>query len=194
MIHHPSQYSEKLDEQSLNNILQGSLEILRTRGLFIQSEQGCEILAEAGAEVSPENHLVRFPPEMVLGNISKIQPEWTLHARNPKKNVTSGGSNLVVAPGYGSAFIADIEGRRREAKMADFENLAYMSYISDVIDITGGLLVEPNNISPILRPLEITQALTKNSDKPFMGSVAGKEGAKESLEMARIVFGETEYL
>ena len=192
MIHHPSQYSEKLDKKSLDNIIEGSLEILRTKGLIIQSEQACDILAKAGAEVSLADRLVRFPGEMVMGSISKIPPEWTLYARNPKRNVTIGGNNLVVAPGYGSAFVADIEGRRRTAKMSDFENLAYMSYVSNVIDITGGLLVEPNNILPALRPLEITQALIKNSDKPFMGSVAGKEGAKESLEIARIVFGAIE--
>jgi trimethylamine--corrinoid protein Co-methyltransferase len=192
MINHPLQYSEKLDKKSLEAIIEGSLEILRTKGLIIQSEECCTILGEAGAEVSFENRLVRFGAEMVMDNISKIRPEWTLYARNPKKNVTIGGANLVVAPGYGSAFVADIEGRRREAKMADFENLAYMSYISETIDITGGLLVEPNNISPALRPLEITRALIKNSDKPFMGSVTGKEGARESLEMARIVFGDIE--
>ena len=105
MIHHPSQYSEKLDKQSLDNIIEGSLEILRTKGLIIQSEECCKILGEAGAEVSLESHLVRFQPEMVLNNISRIRPEWILYARNPKKNVTIGGGNLVVAPGYGLSLI-----------------------------------------------------------------------------------------
>jgi trimethylamine--corrinoid protein Co-methyltransferase len=52
------------------------------------------------------------------------------------------------------------------------------------------LLVEPNDITCNLRPLEITQALATFSDKPFMGSVAGAEGAKESIEIAKIVFGD----
>jgi trimethylamine--corrinoid protein Co-methyltransferase len=40
-----------------------------------------------------------------------------------------------------------------------------------------------------LRPLEITRSLVERSDKPFLGSVAGAAGARESLDLARIVFG-----
>jgi trimethylamine--corrinoid protein Co-methyltransferase len=192
MIQHPLQYSQKLDSQSLETIIQAALDILQTKGLFIQSSEACEKLAQAGAGVNCDTHHVFFPADMVLHHCSKAPSQWTLHARNPKKDVTIGGPNLVIAPGYGSAFVADIQGRRREATMTDFENLALMSYASDTIDITGGLLVEPNDISPDLRPLEITQALIRNSDKPFMGSVAGRQGAAESLEMARIVFGDIE--
>ena len=73
--------------------------------------------------------------------------------------------------------------------MRDFKNFALLAGHSDIIDITGGVLVEPDDVPVSLRPLELVRALLIYSDKPFMGSVAGAEGARHSLEMAKIVFG-----
>ncbi len=190
MITHPLQYAQKLTPPDVEKILEAALYILKTKGLVIQSRRACEMLAEAGAEADFENGKVLFPEELVVHSIAKAPARWTLHARNPEHNVPIGGSFLSVAPGYGSAFIADGRGRRREATMKDFENLALLSCACPPIDITGGLLVEPNDITAKFRPLEITYALMTHSDKPFMGSVAGAEGAKESLDMCRILFGD----
>ncbi len=192
MIKHPFRYSEKLREEDIDAILDASMEVLERTGLIVQSEFLCRALSKAGARVDQNSGRVFFAPKMVKEYLKCVPSEWTLHARNPKRNVIVGARNLLVVPGYGSAFIADSKGQRRESTMSDFENFALMAYSSPQIDITGGLIVEPNDISIQLRPLEITQALVRNSDKPFMGSVANTEGAKESLEIARIVFGDIE--
>ena len=102
----------------------------------------------------------------------------------------SAGDNLLVAPGYGSAFIADDKGYRRIATIDDLRNMVLLAGSSAEIDVTGGLLVEPSDVAVNLRPLEISKVLVKYSDKPFMGSVSGHVGARESLEMAKIVFGD----
>ncbi len=100
-----------------------------------------------------------------------------------------GGDALLVSPGYGSPSVADARGRRRAATLADFERFAGLAAACDAVDITGGLLVEPLDVPAALRPLEITRSLVERSDKPFLGSVAGRAGARESLDLARIVFG-----
>jgi trimethylamine--corrinoid protein Co-methyltransferase len=192
MIIHPIQYCQKLTETDVEKILEASLYILKTKGLIIQSPEACRVLAEAGACVDLQRQNVTFPEDLVLDSVAKAPGRWTLHARNPEHNVPIGGRTLVVAPGYGSAFIADGKGTRRESTMKDFEKMALLSGASPAIDITGGLLVEPNDITAKFRPLEITYALITHSDKPFMGSVAGAEGAEESLAMSRILFGDLE--
>ncbi|MGD9109759.1 MAG: trimethylamine methyltransferase family protein, partial [Phycisphaerales bacterium] len=130
--------------------------------------------------------------EMTREYLNLVPVEWPLYARNPERNVQVGGKIMLVVPGYGSPFISDSDGRRRNANLKDLENFVLMACNSPEIDVTGGLLVEPNDISLNVRPLEVTRILVTNSDKPFMGSVAGKEGAKESIEIARIVFGDIE--
>ena len=190
MITHPLQYCQKLTVKDVEKILEASLCILQTKGMIFQSPQACRLLAEAGAKVDFQRQHAIFSEDLVLDSIAKAPGRWTLYARNPDHNVSIGGKELVVSPGYGSAFIADGKGSRRESTMKDFENMALLSGFSPAIDITGGLLVEPNDITTKFRPLEITYALIRQSDKPFMGSVAGALGAEESLDMSRIVFGD----
>lgn len=192
MLRHPLKYSEKLSGNDIEAILAASLKVLESIGMVVQSKHICKKLEDAGAKVDHSSNKVYFEPKMVHEYLKYVPPKWTFHARNPERNVEVGGNNLLVAPGYGSAFIADSRGKRRSANMQDLENMVLLAYNSAQVDITGGLLVEPNDIAIPLRPLEITQTLVRNSDKPFMGSVAGEFGAKESLEIARIVFGNIE--
>ena len=54
--------------------------------------------------------------------------------------------------------------------------------------MSGHLIVEPAGVEQA--HLHMLHAHLVHSDKPFMGSTAGAEGATQTLEMARIAFGE----
>ena len=121
MITHPLQYCQKLTVKDVEKILEASLCILQTKGMIFQSPQACRLLAEAGAKVDFQRQHAIFSEDLVLDSIAKAPGRWTLYARNPDHNVSIGGKELVVSPGYGSAFIADGKGSRRESTMKDFE-------------------------------------------------------------------------
>jgi trimethylamine--corrinoid protein Co-methyltransferase len=55
-------------------------------------------------------------------------------------------------------------------------------------DIVGGMLAEPNDIPHEIRHAIMMYSCIKNSDKPYMGSVMGTKGAKDSIRMAAILF------
>jgi len=164
--------------------------VLDEVGMVIQSDEACARLSEAGARVERETGRVRFPPDLVQDRLRCAPSRFLLHARNPARSVEIGGDRLLVSPGYGSAFVADAEGKRRYARMEDVRTFARLAGTAECIDITGGLLVEPSDVPAELRPLELTRALLTCSDKPFFGSVAGAEGARDAIEMARIVMGD----
>ncbi|HBG27968.1 MAG: hypothetical protein A2Y10_02990 [Planctomycetes bacterium GWF2_41_51] len=190
MINHPLAYTRMLADDDIERILSASFNVLSDTGLQVQSKEIFAVMKKAGAVVDDAANRIMFSKKMVEEHLKTVPSEWVLHARNPQRNVAIGGKSMVTAPGYGSAFIADKDGKRRYAELKDFKKFAYLAYRSDEIDVTGGLLVEPNDVAPALRAAEITAALIRNSDKPFMGSVAGREGAKDSLEIAKIVFGD----
>jgi len=190
MIRHPSGFTELWSSEDVERVLQTALRVLDDVGLIVQSEPARAALAEAGAHVARETERVRMPPDRVMRLLDQAPATWTLRARNPARDVVVGGDRLVVAPGYGSAFVADVAGRRRPGTLEDFRAFAALAARAEAIDVTGGMLVEPCDVPPPLRPLETTLALLTCSDKPCMGSVTGAEGARESLEMARIVFGD----
>ncbi len=190
MIRHPLEYVENINQRDIEKIIDSALSILSTKGMLVNSRAACKALAEAGARVDFQNEHVIFSEEFIRHQISMAPPSFTLYARNAARNITIGNRSLAVIPGYGSAFIADEQGQRRSATMQDFDNFSKLAYDSDIIDITGGVLVEPGDVAMNLRPLEMTQSLIRNSDKPFLGSVTGGHGARESIEMARIVMGD----
>ena len=190
MIKHPLQYVENISNRDTEKIVESAMIILATKGMLVKSKPICAALDEAGAKVDFEKEHVIFPEELVRRFLAMAPSQFTVHARNPARNVTIGNGNLAVVPGYGSAFIADEGGKRRTATMQDFDNFSKLASSSDIIDVTGGLLVEPMDVETNLRPLEITQSLIRNCDKPFLGSVMGTDGARESIEMAEIVMGD----
>lgn len=187
MIGHPRVCLDQLDPAQAEDVYRASIGILEETGLAVQSAEAVDALADAGARV--DGGRVRFRPDLVERLVALAPRRFTLHARNPARSVVVGGDELLVSPGYGSPSVADARGRRRDATLADFERFAGLAGSCDAIDITGGLLVEPLDVPAALRPLEITRSLLERSDKPFLGSVAGTAGARESLDLARIVFG-----
>ena len=88
--------------------------------------------------------------------------------------------------------MADAQGTRRSATLEDFRRFALLAAESDLVDITGGLLVEPGDVPPEQRPEVLTRALLECSPKPLLGSVAGAEGAQSSLAVAREAFPDLE--
>jgi trimethylamine--corrinoid protein Co-methyltransferase len=187
MIPHPRAYLEQLAEDDCRSLSHASMRILEETGFTVHSDEGCRALADAGVRVAMAERRAFFPPDIVEKLTARAPRSWLLHARNPEKTVEAGSGSLLVSPGYGSPSVADERGNKRAATMQDFTTFAALAGRSGCIDITGGLLVEPLDVPAGMRPLETTRALLVESDKPFLGSVAGGEGARDSLALARIV-------
>ena len=74
--------------------------------------------------------------------------------------------------------------------MKDFNNLVKLAHMTPWLHHTSGTVCEPVDIAVNKRHLDMVYAHLIYSDKPFMGSVTAPERAEDSIEMARIVFGE----
>ena len=181
---------EIADEESIETIHQTSLTILQEIGMAFYDEKARELLAAHGAKV--EGEMVYLSPEIVAEYIAKAPTEFTQLSRNPSKSVKIGGKNTVFAPVYGPPFVYDLNDGRRPATIEDFKNFVKLAYLSPYIHHSGGTIVEPNNLPEKSRHLDMLMAHILYSDKPFMGSVTSPENARDSIEMARIVFGEDE--
>lgn len=191
MIPHPQAPFQQLSEAQQEALLDAAFRILAETGLLIQSDEAAQHLQRAGCTLG-HGHRLLLPRSLCDQHLAQAPPQFTLHARDPRYDVTVGGGQLLLSPGYGSAFVADEEGRRREATLEDFRRFALLAGHSDLVDITGGLLVEPAEVPPERRPVELTRALLECSAKPFLGSVAGAEGARQSLSVARLVLPDLE--
>lgn len=188
MINREIKALDYLEREELEKIHQAILHVLENNGVEFHSQEARGFLKKGGARVEGEK--VFFPPKMVMEQVSLAPAEFTLHARNPEKSVVIGGNNTVHAPGYGSPYVMDyVQNERRNATYEDYIAFTKLAGGSENLDVVGGVLVEPNDITDHLRHAKMFQAAVKYTDKCLMGSAMGGKKAQESLEMAAIIFG-----
>lgn len=164
-----------------------SLKILEEIGVEFGYQPALDILKAKGMRV--EGQRVYFTRKFVEEQVAKAPAEFTLHARNPENNLIVGGENIIYMPGYGSPFIHEADGTRRNSRMEDYDNFVKLAHMSTSLHMTGGTAAEPNDVPDTIRHLKMAYSSITLSDKCFMGSASGYEKAQDSIEMAAILFG-----
>ncbi|CTQ50575.1 trimethylamine methyltransferase family protein [Jannaschia donghaensis] len=177
---------EVLDEAALTIIETNADIVLEEIGVaFPENEAALELWRAAGAEIRGDRVHI---PKGLARELCKTAPEsFTQVARNPARNVTIGGRDLVLAPVYGPPFVRDAEGRRY-ATMADFEKFVKLGHMSKWLHHSGGTVCEPTDVAVNKRHYDMLLAHMTLTDKPFMGSVTEPSRAQDSVEMCDILF------
>jgi trimethylamine--corrinoid protein Co-methyltransferase len=180
---------EVLGDEGLSIIEHNADTILQEVGLEFRGDaDALRLFADAGADVQGER--VRFPRGMCRQIVQATAPrEFTQYARNPANSVVIGGLNTVFAPNYGSPFVRDLDNGRRYGTIEDFRNFVKLAYSSPHMHHSGGTICEPVDVPVNKRHLDMVYSHIRYSDKPFMGSVTAPERARDTVEMAKLVFG-----
>src|ERR1700758_3256284 len=178
---------EILSEDAIDVLDGGWRRIVSELGIEFLLPEAVELLRGAGQIVEDENR-VRFDPEWILEQVAKAPKEFELQARNPAHSAHIGGEHMVFAPVYGCPFIREGD-TRRDAKMADFENLVRLSQAFGELDSPGGTICEPEDRPLDSRHLDMVYALQTLTDKPYMGSVTSGPNASDTIRMGEILFG-----
>jgi trimethylamine--corrinoid protein Co-methyltransferase len=176
-----------LDEAALEAIEAAAETVLEEIGIaFVENPKALERWRKAGADLKGET--VRIPRGLARELCKTAPATFTQIARNPERSVEIGGRGLVLAPVYGPPFVRDTGGRRY-ATMADFEKFVKLGHMSRWLHHSGGTVCEPTDIPVNKRHLDMLWAHMTLTDKPFMGSVTEPSRARDSVEMAEILFG-----
>ncbi len=164
------------------------MRLLANVGVLFPCQESLAIFKEHG--IRTEGEKVFFSEKQVMDALATVPAQFVLHARNPSRSVTIGNGNPVFAPGYGAPFVVDMESGARAATMADYHNLVRLAQALPNMDVSGHMIVEPDDVSADRVHLHMLLANILHSDKPFMGSTEGAVGARHTMEMARILFGD----
>jgi trimethylamine--corrinoid protein Co-methyltransferase len=186
------QWYEFLSKSQVEQIHETSLHILGNVGIEFRFEPALEVLKKGGARVDGERAF--FPARLVEEQIRKAPAEFAIYARNSDFDVVIGGTHVVFVPGYGAAFVTDLDNGRREGSLKDFENFVKLTGASPYQDICSGLAIEPVDVPHEIRHAQLIYTAMKYSTKPFMGSAMGLQGARDSIQMASILFGSQDEL
>ncbi len=179
-----------LDEEGLALIEKNAGTILQEIGVEFRGDaEALQIWKDAGADINGER--VRIPKGLCQKLIQDNAPaEFTQHARNPQRSVRIGGKNTVLVPAYGSPFVLDLDKGRRYATIEDFRNFVKLAYSTPFLHHSGGTICEPVDLPVNKRHFDMVYTHMRYSDKPFMGSVTAPERAQDTVDMAKVLFGE----
>ena len=179
-----------LDEEGLALIEKNAGTILQEIGVEFRGDaEALQIWKDAGADINGER--VRIPKGLCKKLIQDNAPaEFTQHARNPQSSVRIGGKNTVLVPAYGSPFVLDLDKGRRYATIEDFRNFVKLAYSTPFLHHSGGTICEPVDLPVNKRHFDMVYTHMRYSDKPFMGSVTSPERAQDTVDMAKVLFGE----
>ena len=185
-----------LSEEGLSLIEANAETILQEIGINISEDayaidrwrdQGADITL---AEGKTDTARIRFPKGMVRELCKTAPSSFTQHARNPARNVEIGGKKTVFAPVYGPPFYRSYDEGRRYATLNDFETLVKLTYLSPALHHSGGTVCEPVDLPVNKRHYDMVYSHFKYSDKPLMGSVTHYRRAQDTVDMAKLVFGD----
>ncbi len=183
--------TELLTPEALDDIHNASLQVLEEIGVDVMLPEARAIMKAAGADVREGIERVRFDRGLIMEYMAHAPSEFTLHARNPMRNVRMGGNNLVFAQIASAPFVADREGGRRAGNQPDFRKLLKLMQSFDVVHVNGGYPVEPIDIHASVRHLECLRDIVTLTDKPFHAYSLGQQRNIDALEIARIARGIT---
>ena len=179
---------EIISEDEIESIHHASLDVLERVGMKILHQDARKIFKDAGLDVDESSQMVHFDRNLVLSNISKAPKEFTLRAKNPKRDLKIGGNHIVFSAIGGPAFCSDLdEGRRR----GTFEDLCnYMKIIQslNIIHQEGGMAFETIELPSETRHLDFYLAQFQLLDKNCQSSPMGKVRTKDCIDMHRIAF------
>jgi trimethylamine--corrinoid protein Co-methyltransferase len=178
-----------LSEENLVRIEETADRILAEIGIEFRGDPvALDHWRRAGAKA--EGELVRFEPGLLREVLRTAPATFTQHARNPARSVEIGGKSVVFSPAYGSPFVMDLDQGRRYGTIEDFRNFVKLAQSSPWLHHSGGTICEPVDVPVNKRHLDMVYAHIRYSDRAFMGAVTSESRAEDSIDMARIVFGE----
>lgn len=177
---------ELVPEEHIEAIHATSLKILSEIGIDFLHPEARRLLGDAGARVDPDSDRVRFEAEFIEEKISTAPSEFTIHARNPARNVHMGGNSVAFTAVASPPNVSDEIGGRRTGNHKDFQNLVRLGQTLNTVHLWGGYPVEPVDIHPSVRHLEAMFDLLTLSDRVAHAYSLGAQRNIDAIEMIKI--------
>jgi len=183
-----------VDKDTLQSIHKQSLQLLAKAGVIFDNQTIIRRFTRKGQKVDGKR--VYLSEAFVSEALAVTPKSFTMIGRNGVAGVRIGENQetTVVAPGNGTLFIQDLEGRRRRATLSDFDNIVKLCEQSRNVNLVGSIPVEPSDLPARSKPARLVHHLMRHSNKPLIGQVATLEEARQVFDIIEIAFGQKGYL
>jgi len=181
---------EPLREEGVQAIHDAAMRILEEIGIVFLNEEALGLFAEAGCIV--EDQVVRMGRDWVMEMVGRAPREFTITPRNPERALPIGGNailfgNVSSPPNYWDMSL----GRKMPGSRAQCADLLRLTQYFNCIHFAGGYPVEPVDLHPSTRHLDVLFDKLTLTDKVPHAYSLGPERVEDVLEMVRIAAGLT---
>jgi len=183
-----------VEKDTLQSIHEQSLQVLSKSGVVFDSEDIVRLFVDHGQKADGKR--VYLSETFVMKVLESAPSSFTMVGRNGAADVIIGEKqeSLVVAPGNGTLFIQDLEGTRRRATIADFDNITRLCEHSNNVNLVGSIPVDPIDFPEESKPARLVHRLMQYSDKPLIGQAATIEEVKQVFDIIEIAVGQKGFL
>jgi trimethylamine---corrinoid protein Co-methyltransferase len=179
-----------LSENERFRVHEESLKILEKTGVKVETNQGRQILKQAGALVDENHRIVKFPKHLIESSLEMMTKDFTLGARRPGKElVMNAGESTLCLDGDGTMVLDSKTGERRRANYADWENVTRLADALDEIGVYW-LQVDPREVgSTSSDTVEYMCGIFRNFSKHVQDAINSAEEGPWYLEILQTIFG-----
>jgi trimethylamine--corrinoid protein Co-methyltransferase len=182
---------EPLSADQVESIHAASLAILQEIGMKVLLPEARAILRRGGADAEEDSQIVRLDRGLVEHALTTVPSEFTLHARNPDRNLVMGGNHVNFGTVGGPPHAHDLERGRRPGTMTDFTELVKLAQCLNIVHFMAGSAPEPQDVPVPIRHLAMARTLLTCSDKIPFGSTITPQRIEDVFELVRIARGAT---
>ena len=180
-------YFELLNGSDIEVIHENALRLLNEVGVIFDYDPAVQILKKAGCKVDGKK--VFFDSALVEELRTLPPSEFILYGRRAENNVVLNTDALVTIPCYGSPFVLDFDGGRREGVRKDFINFTKLTQESPNIDMASTVPCEMSDIPMKKRTAEYIRTTLKYCDKPMVVSKDART-MQYAFDQCRILYGD----
>jgi len=182
-------YLKYLSDSHIEEIHDGSLDLLENTGIMVDHQGGLEFLEKHGAKVDFQAKRARIPRQLVSRALETVPDRFTLAARNPEKDCPLiPGGRPYSRNGGGADFTIDLETSEfRPLLHADVKE--YYKLMDALEGISFIAPVFGQDMPVVGRDILMLREAFNNTDKPIHLRAFTGESLRLMFEMAVIVAG-----
>jgi trimethylamine--corrinoid protein Co-methyltransferase len=185
----PYQPFDVLAEDQVVMIEQASFRVLEELGIEILSDEALGILAGVGCAVDRGNRRVRMGRDIVRHYVGLSPAVFTLHARNPARNVTLGDNHINFTAVSSPPNSSDLDHGRRPGNFVDFCNFLRVAQSLNVVHFFAGYPVEPIDLPVPTRHLDCYLSFITLTDRVWRTYALGRQRCIDGIDMMCIARG-----
>jgi trimethylamine--corrinoid protein Co-methyltransferase len=185
-----------LDRQEIDLIHSQSLTSLQEIGIKVHSKPVLEMLEKNGASVDYNAKVAKIPEKMVNQALESVQKEFSLCARDPKRDLKIPTETFPWMTTSGlSVFVDDYEAETY--RYSTSKDIAAFARLGDAVDSLDFLwtALTANDVTPLAHGPHELWVTMQNTTKHVQGVTAqSAEDARIQIELAALIAGGKEEL